>query len=1589
MKKLSALAVLVLVLLTQRPLAQGSGLRIFFVDIGQGAGTLIVGPPDGTGKVTSLLVDGGPPGGGTDKIIPLLDTLGIAKVDYTVVTHYHIDHISGITELLTAGRVGAIAFDNGDAPELTPPNAGGTRNAYLAYIAAATAAGVPRQQIQPGQTLSLGPGVRATCIVAGGRLISRGVVPITNDDLNSESIAMLVEFNGFDYLVAGDLTGGGSTSTAKTPDVETYVGQVVGDLDVVQLNHHGSTTTSNQTFLAAVKAEVAVAQASDENTFGHPHREVVNKYLNTPVTNLSTHPLPDVPAPGSGPVFYQPEPPVVGDDRVTQQGISAGTPGARNGTILLQTDGTTTYSLRSFDDGGIRVDPVVHSYPVDGVSPGFTSNFPPTVMVETSPVLPLASEPVAVSAAIFDRELFMISSAVLTYAVNGVEQPSIAMTFNGTVYQATIPAQPDGTRVNYTVAGTAVLPVIGPQTTTSSSGYFSGVTPVDSLHALTAKGEPLHTGYAARIQGTVTASGFSGGGTNDDYVQDPTGAVNVYKSTDGPTVFTSTAPGQVVEARGRINFNGGRLRLDLTESVEKTASPYGVAIRSTGPAPSPVATTIAAIAANPESFEGQFVSIANASITSGTIPPTPQALDSFVTISDGTGSFSMKIDDDTDVEGFTPAATFTAVGIIQQDDFLRPFDGGYNITPRSRVDLGAPAPSEAPLVSIAEARVDVLNNTTGNPPADFVPDRVGQVVKVRGAITSVDLRGGNGIEYYVQDPTGGIDLFSTTLNAGPFAYGDTVEATGTVTHFNGLTELVVTTVTPLTPGGAPVPEVVTLAQLGNAGAGEAFEGLLVRVDNVTITAGTFGAAGTSNNVTVSDATGTGTLRIDSDTDIDGTPTPAGPFSVTGVVGQFDTSAPFDSGYQLFPRTLADIVASACPTITVNGTLPGGATGTPYSQTLTASGGTPPYQFSVSTGALPDGLNLSTAGVVSGTPTVAGSFTFTVRAAGADTCAGVASFTVVIAGTPGGGGGIVISEFRTRGAVGGNDEFVEIYNNSDAAIDISGYRLQGSNGSGTTSTRSTVPAGVILPPREHYLFVNTTATGYSLPVPGNRGFATGVTDDGGVAILDAANATPLDAVGITAGSAFKEGTVLGTQLTTNTNRSYERVPGGSAVTLQDSGNNAADFRLLSGIAPDVPNPQNIVLTASPASIDFGDVPLADRRTQVVSFKNVLLATVTLGSPTIGGANAAEFTVTEPAAATLPGGGETTATVTFEPTGAGSRTASLLVTGTNGGTRTVTLAGLAICPAISVAGTLPDAEFGFSYSQTFSANGSEGPFTFRVSAGTPPAGLALDPSGILSGTPAALGPSTFTVEAKSEAGCIGTADFTLTVVDTTPPALMLPGDITTTATSPAGAAVSFTASALDLVDGSRPVACVPASGSTFAIGSTTVACAASDTRGNQSNGAFQVVVTEPAQAGRMLGSGRIETGGTRHDFDFVVQEGASGADAGALRYRVRTHGRGHDQEDRFDAIATRAVFFDLDEVSPGPRPSSGIDTVLFTGAGRWNGAAGYTFEARAIDADRRGRDRDRFAITIRDAAGRIVATVDDRLDNGNIESVRIGR
>ena len=160
--------------------------------------------------------------------------------------------------------------------------------------------------------------------------------------------------------------------------------------------------------------------------------------------------------------------------------------------------------------------------------------------------------------------------------------------------------------------------------------------------------------------------------------------------------------------------------------------------------------------------------------------------------------------------------------------------------------------------------------------------------------------------------------------------------------------------------------------------------------------------------------------------------------------------------------------------------------------------------------------------------------------------------------------VVISEFRVRGPSGGNDEFVELHNLSTSPVSIAGWRIRGSNSAGTNSVRHTVAAGVTLNPGCFYLAVNTAASGYSGATPGDGTYSTGVTDDGGIA-LTLPNDSIVNQVGMSAGSAYKEGSFLASLGSSNLNRGYERKPGGSAGYI-DTDNNSADFQVLSPSTP---------------------------------------------------------------------------------------------------------------------------------------------------------------------------------------------------------------------------------------------------------------------------------------------------------------------------------------------------------------------------------------------------------------------------------------
>lgn len=147
------------------------------------------------------------------------------------------------------------------------------------------------------------------------------------------------------------------------------------------------------------------------------------------------------------------------------------------------------------------------------------------------------------------------------------------------------------------------------------------------------------------------------------------------------------------------------------------------------------------------------------------------------------------------------------------------------------------------------------------------------------------------------------------------------------------------------------------------------------------------------------------------------------------------------------------------------------------------------------------------------------------------------------------------------------------------------------------------------------------------------------------------------------------------------------------------------------------------------------------------------------------------------------------------------------------------------------------------QTFEATALLTPLT-SADYGTATATDAVGLDTLSNDAPATfpLGATDITWTATDTSGNSSTAISTITVVDTTAPVLTTPDNLTAEATSAAGAIVGFTASATDLVSGAVAVDCTPASGTTFALGTTIVNCGATDGVGNTAAGSFTVSVVD---------------------------------------------------------------------------------------------------------------------------------------------------
>ncbi len=218
----------------------------------------------------------------------------------------------------------------------------------------------------------------------------------------------------------------------------------------------------------------------------------------------------------------------------------------------------------------------------------------------------------------------------------------------------------------------------------------------------------------------------------------------------------------------------------------------------------------------------------------------------------------------------------------------------------------APAPTFDSVVAI---------NTFNSNDANGVADSLGAMKWIKVIVTSIDFDGNAGYSFYGEDATDGINIYNFADQSGYTApmMGDSLYIHGEVEQFRGLTELKPDSIYLLSSGNAlPAASIETALD-------ETTESELIKLIGFTLADATqWPASGSSANVDITNGTDTMTMRIDSDTDIDGSTAPAGTFDVTGIGSQYDSSSPYDEGYQIFPRQLTDIfVYPFIPTYTID------------------------------------------------------------------------------------------------------------------------------------------------------------------------------------------------------------------------------------------------------------------------------------------------------------------------------------------------------------------------------------------------------------------------------------------------------------------------------------------------------------------------------------------------------------------------------------------------------------------------------------------------------------------------------------------------
>jgi beta-lactamase superfamily II metal-dependent hydrolase len=242
-------------------ISQGQIIEIHQLNVDQGDACFI------RADTFKILIDGANATKGNNIINPYLTALGISKLNFTVASHHHADHIGGLDEVILRFNPD-ICYDRGDSYSSAQ---------FTEYI---SAVGPRRRTPAVAETLlnltTPNGKITLSTLAVSGNLKNYGYAG-TSDE-NTQSIALLLEFisitqDTFKFFIAGDLySKQESLLVVKNPELER--------VQLMKISHHGSSSSTPQILLDKLKPLAVFISCGENNSYGHPHTETLLKLQN-------------------------------------------------------------------------------------------------------------------------------------------------------------------------------------------------------------------------------------------------------------------------------------------------------------------------------------------------------------------------------------------------------------------------------------------------------------------------------------------------------------------------------------------------------------------------------------------------------------------------------------------------------------------------------------------------------------------------------------------------------------------------------------------------------------------------------------------------------------------------------------------------------------------------------------------------------------------------------------------------------------------------------------------------------------------------------------------------------------------------------------------------------------------------------------------------------------------------------------------------------------------------------------------------------------------------------------------------------------